>query len=306
VKILLIVNATASSVTARRKVVIQKALGSDHTLEVAETHRRGHAARLARGAALDDTDVVAVLAGDGTLNEAAGGVAGSDTALAALPGGSTNVYGRTIGVDQDPIDATSQLLDALDARSFERVGLGVANGRRFLFHLGIGYDARVIEWVERRQGLKRYAPHPLYVLAAVDTWFRRYDRKQKVRVTNGDGHEVGRGPFAIISKTSPYTYLGARGLNIAPEAGLETPLAATVFGSIDLPLILELAASALGTGKWLRNHKSVGRGVGLDRLVVTGDEPFPWQVDGDFLGDVDCLEVGYEPDALTLVVPRSP
>jgi len=53
VRVLLIVNATASSVTARRRVIIQKALGADHDLEVVETSRRGHAARLARGAAAE-------------------------------------------------------------------------------------------------------------------------------------------------------------------------------------------------------------------------------------------------------------
>ena len=53
------------------------------TSTVAETSRRGHATRLAQGAAADGTDVVVVLGGDGTLNEAANGLAGTDTALAA-------------------------------------------------------------------------------------------------------------------------------------------------------------------------------------------------------------------------------
>src|SRR5215207_4465437 len=116
-KVLLIVNSSASSVTARGKVVIQKALSADHDVTVAETRRRGHATRLALDAAADDTEVVVVLGGDGTLNEAANGLAGSDTALAALPGGSTNVFARTIGLPNDPIEATGDLLAALAARS---------------------------------------------------------------------------------------------------------------------------------------------------------------------------------------------
>ncbi len=102
-RILLIVNSSASSVTARARVVIAKALSADHEVTVAETSRRGHATRLAQGAANEGTEVVVVLGGDGTLNEAANGLAGTTTALAPLPGGSTNVFSRTIGLPDDPI-----------------------------------------------------------------------------------------------------------------------------------------------------------------------------------------------------------
>src|ERR1035437_4358219 len=104
-RLLLLVNASAASVTARARVVIQKALAADHEISVAETSRRGHASRLALGAAADGLGAVIVLGGDGTLNEAANGLAGSATALGVLPGGSTNVFARTIGMTNDPIEA---------------------------------------------------------------------------------------------------------------------------------------------------------------------------------------------------------
>ena len=122
-KVLLIVNPSASSVTARTRIVIQKALSADHRLEVAATTRRGHATRLAQSASNDGMDVVVVLGGDGTLNEAANGLAGTDTALAALPGGSTNVFARTIGLPDDAVEATGALLDAIEAASIRRVAL---------------------------------------------------------------------------------------------------------------------------------------------------------------------------------------
>ena len=77
VRLLLVVNSSASSVTARGRVVITKALSADHDVTVAETTRRGHATRLAQGAAADGVDVVVVFGGDGTLNEAANGLAGT-------------------------------------------------------------------------------------------------------------------------------------------------------------------------------------------------------------------------------------
>src|SRR5262245_40709247 len=177
-RVLLLVNATASSVTARKRVMIRKLLAAEHEVEVAETSRRGHAARLARAAANDGFDVVVVLAGDGTLNEAADGLLRTSTALAPLPGGSTNVYARTLGFPNDAIDATNELLRSLARDSTKRIGVGRANRRPFLFNTGIGFDAAVIRRVERYGELKRYVSHPLHVVAAFETWFRHYDRSK--------------------------------------------------------------------------------------------------------------------------------
>ena len=118
-RILLLVNESASSVTARTRVLIQAALAEHHEVELAMTSRRGHASRLARGAASTGTDLVAVLGGDGTLNEAANGLAGTDCVLAPLPGGSTNVFARTIGLDDDPLNATRQTIGAISDNSIQ-------------------------------------------------------------------------------------------------------------------------------------------------------------------------------------------
>ena len=119
-RVLLIVNSSASSVTARGRVVIQKALSADHDVTLAETNRRGHATRLAQGAAADGVDVVVVLGGDGTLNEAANGLAGTDTrAGRACPAARPTSSPAPSACPNDPIEATGVLLDALadDSRS---------------------------------------------------------------------------------------------------------------------------------------------------------------------------------------------
>ena len=303
-RVLLIVNATASSVTARRRVIIQKALGADHDLEVAETSRRGHAARLARGAAADGVHVVAVLAGDGTLNEAADGLVGTDTALAALPGGSTNVYAQTLGIAADPVEATSELLDSLERKSLQRIGLGRVGDRYFLFHCGIGFDAAVVEAVERRAAFKRYAAHPLFVAAAFDTWLRTYDHSRgRFDITFGDGETITGATFIIVSKTSPYTYLGNRPVTVAPAATLDSPLSVTVIRARHAPGILSITARALLSAKVLHRHRDVIQRDGVTAATVTGIEAFPFQVDGDYLGDVRRLDISYVADALTIVVP---
>jgi diacylglycerol kinase family enzyme len=306
VRVLLLVNATASSVTARKRVILRKALSAHHEVEVAETSRRGHATRLAHAAANDGFDVVAVLAGDGTLNEAADGLAGSVTALAPLPGGSTNVYAKTLGVPHDLAHAASTLLASLERRSFHRIGLGVANGRRFLFHSGIGFDAAVIRRVERYGELKRYASHPIYVLAAFQTWFRHYDHSRPrfdIAIGDGGGECIDRCYFAIVSKTSPYTFLGPRPIHVAPEANLDSALSLTAFQRFDAMTLIGGAASAMRSGKFLRRRSGVVHRAGLTDIRVQGLGLFPYQVDGDDLGDTNALHLTFEPDALTVVLP---
>ena len=307
---LLIVNATASSVTARARVVIQKALAADFDVTLAETSRRGHAERLARGAAHDGTDVVVVLGGDGTLNEAANGLAGTDTALAPLPGGSTNVFARTIGVSKDPMEATGQLLASLHRLSYRRIGLGAVNGRRFLFHAGVGFDAAVVAQVEKRSELKRYAGHPLFVASAFLTWFRHYDHSRprfslEVPGVDGEPEVIPGCYFAIVSKTSPYTFLGPRPVVVAPEAGLDSALSLSAFRTLRFTPVMGAVVSAVTStsGAGVRRNPRIVSRSGLERLSVIGTEPFPFPVDGDHLGEVERLDFTYEPAALTLVVP---
>lgn len=314
-RILLLVNSSASSVTARGRVIIQKALSADHEVRMVETNRRGHATRLSRGAAKEGTDVVVVLGGDGTLNEAANGLAGTDTALAPLPGGSTNVFARTLGLPDDPIDATVVLLEALERGELDRVGLGRVNGRYFLFHVGMGFDAAVVAQVERRGTMKRWASHPLFAYCAVTTWFRHFDRTRPamaVQVPTGDvGGSGGDGAldagvdafFTVVLNTNPYTYVGTRPFNLAPEATLDRGLAVLAIRTLRLGPFMRLVASALGSGRHLRHSEHTLYRYDQDRLVVTGHGPCPYQVDGDYLGEVERLEFEYAPEALTLVRP---
>jgi diacylglycerol kinase family enzyme len=303
-KVLLLVNSSASSVTARSRVVIQKALSADHEVTLAETSRRGHATRLAQGAAGSGTEVVVVLGGDGTLNEAANGLAGTSCALAPLPGGSTNVFARTIGLTNDPIEATGELLDALARRNIQRVGLGSVNGRYFLFHVGMGFDAAVVAQVERRAGLKRYAGHPLFVYAGFDTWIRHYDRtRPRFAIHHEDGTVVDDGYLAICLNTNPYTYLGNRPLSLATEATLDRGLALVTLRTLAFAKTMRIIGSALGTGRYLRTSRWTDHRTDLQRVTVEGYGPFPYQVDGDHLGDVERLEIRHEPDVLDLVMP---
>lgn len=312
-RLLLIVNASASSVTARARVVIQKSLAADHEVSVAETSRPGHATRLAQGAAAKGTDAVIVLGGDGTFNEAANGLAGTETALGVLPGGSTNVFARTIGMTNDPIEATGELLAALGSGlgGIQRVGLGNVNGRRFLFHVGIGFDAAVVSQVEKRSALKRYLGHAFFAYCALRTWAVGYDRRKPhfsivLRTTDGDEVEVDDGYFAIVMNSSPYTFIGERAFNLAPGTNLTTPLTAVILRSLGAPTILGMAAGALRAspdGPVPRHRRTTTVTNVVEATITARGAAMPYQMDGEPLGEVPQLRFRWEPDSLKLVLP---
>jgi len=303
-KIALIANASASSVTARTRVVIQKALSADHEVTLKETARRGHATRLAKGAAAEGADLVVVLGGDGTLNEAANGIVGTRTALAPLPGGSTNVFARTLGLPDDPVHATAVTLDALEQGSIRSIGLGSANSRYFLFHTGIGYDAAVVAQVERRGQLKRWAGHSLFAFAAIDTWLRHYDRTQPhFSVTYTDDTRIDDGYFAIALNTDPYTYLGNQPFSVAPQATLDRPMSIVTIRSMSAFRLATLAASTLRSTDGVSSGRGVDARSDVYNATISSQTPFPYQLDGDYLGDITSLDLRWEPDVLQLLVP---
>lgn len=294
-------NSFASSVTAKNTVAVHQRLAQYHDVQVVETNRRGHATRFAEDAARRGIDVVVAYGGDGTLNEVATGVATTETALAVLPGGSTNVFARTLGMPNDAIDAVEHIIDALERRDISPIGLGRANGRYFTFHTGVGYDAAVVKWVEQRAWLKRYFGHPLFVMAALKTFFADFDRKRPhFSLTFNDGQRVEEGFFSVVMNTNPYTYLGNRPLDLVPSTTLSSGLSVVTFKTMKPTHILRTLGSALRGGgisekPWLDIHTNVSS------VTMSDARAFPYQLDGDYLGEVREVVFEHVPNALKLV-----
>ncbi|MGI8983747.1 MAG: diacylglycerol/lipid kinase family protein [Acidimicrobiales bacterium] len=305
-KVMLLINPSASSVDWKSRMAANSALVTDHDLTTIETTKRDDATGLARQAAEDGFDALVVLGGDGTLNEAANGLAGTSTALAALPGGSTNVFARTIGMSPKATKAAPQLAAALargnDAlRTFD---LGTVNGRHFLFHLGVGYDAAVVAQVERRAALKRKIGQAIFVYSSFSTYFKHYDHKRpSFALDLPDGTSVEDGFFTICLNTNPYTYLGRRALSVTPDTGPERGLVTVTTKKLKVRTLLTLFGSAMGQGVILRRSKDVDYRTDLTSLTVRGHKPVPHQVDGDYLGESMSLRVTHGEATIRLVVP---
>src|ERR671928_1549533 len=142
---LVIVNPYATTVSDRLRNLVVYALQSRYSVEAIDTEKREHATQICREAAREGYDVVVAFGGDGTVNEAANGLVGSETPLTALPGGSTNVWCRTLGIPNDVVDATEHLLRMADDFRPRRVDLGRVEDRHFVFRSSVGGGAPLVE-----------------------------------------------------------------------------------------------------------------------------------------------------------------
>jgi diacylglycerol kinase family enzyme len=114
---------------------------------------------------------------------------------------------------------------------------------------------------------------------------------------------IAIGPYAVVSNSDPYTYVLRRRLTVAPDASLDRALAVTVLHNLRASLVLRAAISGLAGGRFLANAPDITQRADVNRLLITADRPFAWQVDGDYLGYVERLDVRYDPDSLTIVMP---
>jgi len=305
-KVLIVVNPAASSVTPRGRVVISKAFDWLGEVRVVSTTHRNHATELATAAVHDGTEVVVALGGDGTLNEVAGALAGSEVRLAVLPGGSTNVFARAIGLSDDPVEAAAQQITALADRGAheEHMGLGWANGRVFVFHAGIGFDAAVVHEVEKRGHLKRWIAHPLFIAAAFRTW-ASYDRQARFQV-GVDGGPPAATPLTLILNRDPYTYLGERPLTLARGVNFDHGLSVCRFDSLSMAGIVLTAGRALLSPAGFTGSQEVHLSHGARQVIASSSgKPFAYQLDGDYIGETDRLVVEHRPRSLWLVKPNT-
>ena len=219
---LMIVNPYATTVSDRLKNLVVYALRGSYEVDAIDTEARDHATELCREAAREGYDVVVAFGGDGTVNEAANGLAGSDTPLSCLPGGRTNVYCRMLGIPTDVVDATEHLLQMADDWRPRTSTSAASTTAHFLFSAGVGLDASVVERVDAHPAAEGAARRVVLHL----------DRDPDVQSPLSDAARRGsrpssatsafQGVTAIVQNAAPYTYFGDRAGRDRPRARRST------------------------------------------------------------------------------------
>ncbi|NDL60021.1 diacylglycerol/lipid kinase family protein [Phytoactinopolyspora mesophila] len=301
---LVVVNPHATTTSERTRDVLISALRHDLELHVVETTHRAHAVELGRQARTQKLDLVIAVGGDGTVNELINGMLdgehGSDVpAIGIVPGGSTNVLARNLGIPEDPVEATGLLLDALREGRRQPLGLGRLDQRYFTFAAGVGLDADVVRTVEELRAAGRKSTHALYVRTAVRRLFAQPDRRHSRITITAAGHEGEALPpvaVAVISNCSPWTYLGSRPLRPTPRASFDSGL--DLFGLSGLGLIPTVKSVAQMTTRRGPRGRRVVSLHDQHELTLHSEQPMPVQLDGDYIGERTSVTVSSVPNAI--------
>jgi diacylglycerol kinase family enzyme len=311
---LLVVNPKATTTSPRVIDLIVHALSDELDLDVTVTTHKGHGIVLGELALEERLDVVITLGGDGIVNEVVNGILkdgpGSHVpAIATVPGGSANVFARTIGLPTDSAEAAGQVLDALRAGTTRTIGLGKAGGRWFLANAGLGIDAEIIAAMERHRTAGKTATPARYLATTLNEFFRSTDRKEPaLTLTRGPGPEGEPGErvegvfLAIVQNTSPWTYFGTWPISPCPESDFDLGLDVFTVRRMRVPTALRVARRILtrSTGG------TAGGGLILwhdqDHFTLTASRPVEFQIDGEGMGPTTEVVFTSHPEALRVVI----
>ncbi|GAB3696446.1 diacylglycerol/lipid kinase family protein [Corynebacterium nasicanis] len=288
------------------------------------THHPGHAEEICRGLTRKDVDLIVVVGGDGTVNEAVNGLLGAVgestpaaedvPCLAVIPTGSANVFARALGFPPEPVAATEMLTHLIRADLRRTICLGTWNTRWFAVNAGFGMDADVVARVDEARTMG-FAATPLrYLAVCLLVWTRAQRRPPRISVTATAAAPDSRTlrlrqvPLFVASNTNPWTFLGPLPVVTNPRNSFDRGLG--LFGLTDLQG-LRGAASMLhliGFGHrtvledWIRSRTV--QFDDADEVLLTCPEPQPFQADGEYEGEFARAQLGSRRDAIEVYAPR--
>lgn len=298
-RILLIYNPTAGGVRRDPGQIerLAKALQA-RQIEVkpSPTVRTGHATELAAQAVQEGAKTVIVCGGDGTINETAQSLVGTETALAVWPSGTANVLAKELRLPRTP-QRLAELIAAGNARTIS-VGRATKSDaswqRYFLLMAGIGIDATIVQSVNLE--LKRRAGIGAYVAAGM-SYLARLPLTPFALDCNGQSYES---TFAVIANAANY----AAWFRLTPRARMEDDnLYVCSFNSRRRLALLGYAFLSMAGGKHTRSPHVLYQSAGAARAAMANSDAAALvQLDGEVVGQLP-MQFEIVPQALRVIAP---
>jgi diacylglycerol kinase (ATP) len=258
-------------------------------IELAETHRPGHAEALAREAACGGAKMVVAAGGDGTIAEVANGLLGSSACLGVIPLGTANVLAHELALPFEPRAVAAALAFGRTRPLWPGLARGAEESRLFVQMLGVGFDAHVVRHMSI--ALKRTFGRGAYVLQTLRELAVYPFPPIHLRL---DGEET-QAASVIVSKGRLY---GGRFLLAPAACATEPGFSVVLFDHAGMGAALMYGAALplnlLGRAPGVRH-------VRARRIDFIGNETTPAQADGDAAGWTP-ISVTDAPAAIPVVV----
>ena len=283
--------AGASHDAARRRAALlrERFQAASVSGEVHVTERAGHAADLAADALRLGVHTVIAWGGDGTINEVASVLAGTNAALGIVPAGSGNGFARALGIPTQPRSAIDGALRGVD----RLIDVGELNDRRFFNIAGVGLDARIAERFNAcEQGKRGMGP---YLRIGIREAFRY--RPVPLEIDLQGERLSSRALLVAFANGCEY----GNGARIAPHARVDDGRLEAVVADDRSPIARVWGSRHLLLGRPERARGILYRSVQHAEIRAAG--PIPYHVDGEH-GIADrIVTVRIRPGYLRVRVP---
>ena len=268
-------------------------------VDIESTSGPGDATRIAAEAVARGYNAVIAVGGDGTVHEAVQALAGTSTALGAVPAGTANVWAEEAGVPRGARRALTSLLRARTARiDVGRATFEDGSSRCFLLMCSAGMDAEVMRRVAG-SARKRLMGRAAYAASGLARLVRANPARTAVEV---DGALAEHDLYlAVAGNTRGYG--GIAHLTSAALAD-DGALDVVTFSGRGFMGRVPLVARALRGGLHHRARGGIGYGRG-SRVRIAPERPLPVQADGEYIGETP-ITITVEPRALTVLLAPEP
>lgn len=236
-------------------------------------------------------DLVVCSGGDGTLNEVVNGVieSGADIPIGYIPAGSTNDYGRSLGISRNMVKAAGVVTNGTAFKS----DLGFLNGNSFVYVAAFGAFTEVS--YQTSQQLKNVLGHTAYILNGVKslTGIKAYNLKLDI-----DGEIVeDEFIYGMISNTvSVGGFRNLTGKEVALDDGLfEVMLIRKPSNPLELQEMLTSLMLENFNSKCVYKYKA-------SKITIDSDQPISWTLDGEYGGEYDHTEIHNMMQAFTIMI----
>ena len=213
--------------------------------------------------------------------------------------GGGNVFAQALGLPADAAGAIRRVREVIAAQSYRTIGLGLAGDRYFTFSAGLGMDAEVVHEVDLLRAAGRRESASLFLRTMVRHYYRGTDRRTPVLTMERDGQPATTDVFlTIITNRSPWTYFRRRAVLPVPNPDFSSGLDVLAMRQVRLTTIFYLVSQMM----WIRRRPPRARDVlavhGAEALSVRSARPIAFQVDGEYLGEIEAIKFQFVPDAL--------